>query len=276
MGFIEVRFNIEPMAPARDILIAELSEIGYDSFVEDEDGLKAYIEGNEFDNAKIRSLHVMQDHHFNISFDHGDMPDTNWNAEWEKNYEAIEIGDRIRVRASFHKPSDKFKYEVHIDPRMSFGTGHHSTTRLMLGHAVDMPLTEKDVLDMGCGTAVIAILAKMRGARTVLAIDIDENSVRNSQENIALNAVEIDVQKGGAECLKGLHFDVIFANINRNVLLEDMPHYVEALNSGGTLLMSGFYKQDIAAIKEKADSCGMEFLSKAQELDWCFLEFVKR
>jgi len=276
MGYVEVRFNIEPMELARDILIAELSEIGYDSFVEDEEGLKAYIEGSDFDKSKIRSLFIMQDHHFKISFDHGDMPDTNWNAEWEKNYEPIEIGEKIRVRASFHEPSDEFEYEIHIDPRMSFGTGHHSTTRLMLGHAVEMPLAEKSVLDMGCGTAVIAILANMRGAGKVLAVDIDENSVRNSQENVALNAVEVDVQKGGAERLKGLLFDVIFANINRNVLLEDMPRYIEALNTGGNLLMSGFYEQDIAALKEKAKSCGMEFVSKAQELEWCFLEFVKR
>ncbi len=276
MTFMEVKFNIEPIEPARDILMAELSELGYDSFEEDEDGLKAYIEKERFDSTKIRSLYVLNDRHFKISFDSSELPDTNWNAEWEKSYAPIDIDSKILVRALFHPPSDHHEYDILIDPRMSFGTGHHSTTRLMLRNALQKDLEDKTVLDMGCGTAVIAIFCKMCGAKDVLAMDIDENCVRNSMENCIMNHVEIDVQKGEAHSLNGLQFDIIFANINRNVLLEDMVRYTDSLNDNGTLVISGFYEQDIKVLREKARSCGMEFINKAQELEWCALEFVKR
>ena len=275
MAWVELSFTFQPLDPYRDILIAELSELGFGSFVEDEEGLKAYIEEKDFDVQIIRSLYIIRDPKLKIVHEHRTLEEKNWNAEWESEYEPIEIGEDVRVRASFHARSEVFAYDILIDPRMSFGTGHHATTRLMLVNTFSKDLNGLNVLDMGCGTAVIAILAKMKGAGSVSAVDIDDNCVRNSKENIALNHVEIDVQKGGVELISSMSFNIIFANINRNILLADMSEYASALNSEGTLVISGFYKEDIEVLTEKAKQCGMEFVAKAQEAEWCSVEFIK-
>lgn len=276
MAHEELLFVFQPLEPYRDILIAELLDLGYEAFEEVDEGLKAYIAKDQFDVVQVRSLYVLNDSNLKVEFTHAPLPEKNWNAEWEADYEPIEIAKKVRVRASFHQKSEAFAYDILIDPRMSFGTGHHATTRLMLTNAYSKELTGLNVLDMGCGTAVIAILAKMKNAATVAAIDIDDNCVRNSIENVELNHVNIDVQKGGAERLSGQCFHVIFANINRNVLLEDMPMYSEALEDGGILVMSGFYEADLDALTERATTLGMEFVSKAQEAEWCSLEFKKK
>lgn len=274
MAHTEVRFTFQPLAPYRDILIAELSELGFEAFEEDDEGLKAFIRSEHFSAEHLKGLSPVKDPSLQLRYDLREIEEKNWNAEWEAAYEPIEIGN-VRVRASFHQPSAAVQYDILINPRMSFGTGHHATTRLMLHRAAAMELQALDVLDMGCGTAVIAILAKMKDAAHVDAIDIDENCVRNAMENKALNGVEIHVQKGGSEKLSGQCYDVIFANINRNVLLQDMVAYHAALKKGGHLVMSGFYQKDVEALSGKAAALGMEFVSKANEAEWFRLEFKK-
>lgn len=278
MNYTEVRFFIEPYEEyISDLLAEELGEIGFDSFVPTEESLDAYILETAFDESKLISL--LTDFPFEVSIEYKvtQIESKNWNEEWEKNFfEPIVIGNDCVIHSSFHKDVPKVKYDIVIDPKMAFGTGHHETTSLVIGELLKMDLEGKTLLDMGCGTAVLAILAAMRGAKGILAIDIDTWCTDNSIENIAINKIGgIEVKLGGAELLSGLHFDIVLANINRNILLADMEQYAACLSTGGELYMSGFYKEDIPLIEAEANRNGLKLISFNEKNNWVVVKTVK-
>lgn len=276
MQYIEVEFGCEPNTEViTDILSAQLGEIGFESFVVTPTGLHAYIPQSLLSEEKVDELLSNFPVEAAIGYTWKAMEDKNWNEEWEKNYfQPVVIDDLLCIHSSFHKVEGEFKYRILIDPKMSFGTGHHQTTELMMRSLLKMDVQGKSLLDMGCGTAVLAILASMRGASPITAIDIDEWAFHNSVENVRLNGVDnIHLLEGGAELLGTETFDVILANINRNILLQDMAKYTSVLNKGGQLVMSGFYKEDIAAIRAEAERNGLTFVSFAEINQWVVVIF---
>jgi len=277
MNYFEINFVIEPFEEyISDVLASELGEIGFDSFVPTEQGLDAYALETAFDETKLKSL--LADFPFEASIEYKvtQIESKNWNEEWEKHYfEPIVIGNECVIHSSFHKNVPKAKYDIVIDPKMAFGTGHHETTSLMIGRLLQMNLTGKTLLDMGCGTSVLAILAAMRGAKDIVAIDIDTWCTENSIENIAVNNIAgIKVLLGGAELLAGLHFDIILANINRNILLADMEQYAACLSTGGELYMSGFYVHDIPLIEAEASRNGLKLVDYQEKNNWAVVKTV--
>lgn len=270
----------------RDLLVDTLGNEGpYESFVETKDGLKAYVPINLFDESWLRQQ--MQELHdqfptFNFQFSIQEMPDKNWNEEWEKGHQAVLVeynGGSVWVRAPFHPHRDDVSYELIIEPKMSFGTAHHPTTYMMLSYVAELDMQGKRVLDMGCGTAVLGILAKMRGASYVEGIDIDEWAFANARENAATNHVEITLKLGDASLLAAAGsqqpaFDIIIANINRNILLADMDKYAAVLKAGGTLLLSGFYEADEAALVARAEELGMTLKNRKNRDGWSALELT--
>ncbi|MDD2997167.1 MAG: 50S ribosomal protein L11 methyltransferase [Paludibacter sp.] len=279
MNFIQVNFSFDTFEEfMADILAAELAEIGFDSFVPCENGMLAFIPETKFNENSLKDAIDNYPLEVAISYEIVTVASKNWNEEWEKHYfEPIVIGEECVIHSSFHKDIPVAKYDIIIDPKMAFGTGHHETTSLVIGEILKMDLTNKKVLDMGCGTAVLAILAAMRGATELLAIDIDSWCTENSLENIALNKVSgIEVKLGGAELLVGLDFDIILANINRNILLADMEKYAACLTTGGELYMSGFYKADIPVIEAEANRNGLELIDFKEKNNWVVVKSVKK
>ena len=279
MKYFEFTFNTNPCTETvNDVLAAVLGEAGFESFVECEGGIQAYIQQTLFDEEALKEMVVnfpLPD--TRIEYTIKEAEDKNWNEEWEKNFfQPIVIGDRCCIHSTFHKDTPKTEYEILIDPQMAFGTGHHETTSLIIEELLDSELKDKSLLDMGCGTSILAILARMRGARPCTAIDIDEWCVRNSIENIELNGVnEIAVSQGDASSLVGKGpFDVIIANINRNILLNDMRHYIACMHPGAELYMSGFYIDDIHAIREEAEKNGLVFVHYKEKNRWAEVKFV--
>ena len=275
MKYIEVTFTMESTELFRDLLIDNLGNEGpYESFVETKDGLQAYVQAPVYDAdwlaATVQAFPVPLRYHV------VEMEDKDWNEEWEKGHQAVLVeyeGGSVWVRAPFHPHRDDVSYELIIEPKMSFGTAHHPTTYMMLSYVAELDMQGKRVLDMGCGTAVLAILAKMRGANYVEGVDIDEWAFNNARENAASNGVEIELKLGDANTLVG-NFDIIIANINRNILLADMDKYAAVLNAGGTLLLSGFYEADEKALVAKANDLGLQLKSKKNRDGWSALELV--
>ncbi|MBP3680051.1 MAG: 50S ribosomal protein L11 methyltransferase [Bacteroidaceae bacterium] len=281
MKYFEVTFTTQPCnETTNDVVSALAGEIGFESFVEWENGVQAYIQQNLFDEEALKEMvneFPLPDTH--ITYTIQEAEDKDWNEEWEKNFfQPIVIGDRCCIHSTFHKDTPKTEYEILINPQMAFGTGHHETTSSIICELLDADLNGKNVLDMGCGTSILAILASMRGAKAVTAIDIDDWCVNNSRDNIALNNIHnIEVKWGDAALLEGHEpFDVIIANINRNILLADMSRYVACMHSGSELFMSGFYVEDIPAIQEKAESLGMTFLHHREKNNWAAVKFVMK
>lgn len=276
-SYTEYKFTVEPKNPATEILIAELAEIGFDTFEETETGMFAYIPTPQDKKDILEEVNILDSIVFDISYQKKIIEQQNWNEQWEKDFKPIEIDDRCNIRASFH-PKKEVDFDIVINPKMSFGTGHHATTHLMLDFILKEDLTDKKVLDMGCGTGVLAILASMKNAKHVDAIDIDIWSVENARENIALNNCKnISVYEGDVELLKSEteKYDVIFANINRNILLEDMQAYAGRLTNRGTLLLSGFYEADLPLIKQEAKKYDLNYDSHCVRNDWTALKLLK-
>lgn len=273
-SYLEFDFKINPLTPWNEILMAELIEIGFDSFTEENDGILAYIQKDIFSEEQLENLGILHREDIQISFTYQEMPNINWNEEWEKNFSPINVEDKVLIRAEFHDP-DPTMHEIVIQPKMSFGTGHHPTTHLMIQQMLEMDFEGKKVLDMGCGTSVLAIFAKQKGAAEVTAIDIDEWSVENSIENAQRNGVELKISKGTAENLGNEMFDIILANINRNILISDIPAYVSVLNNGGKLLLSGLCFFDVNDILEVCTSQGLILENKQQREEWISLLLKK-
>jgi ribosomal protein L11 methyltransferase len=269
-------FTLSPLDPFRDILLAELVELGFDSFEETSTGLKAYaiqeqLAADWWDAVQLRHMEGVE-----ITFTKEEVPDINWNAEWEKQFEPIELGHRCRVRADFH-PFKEVEHDLIISPKMSFGTGHHQTTFMMLEFLLEAELTGAAVLDMGCGTGVLAILAEQRGAVGIKAVDIDHWAVENAKENILLNkAKSIEVKQGDMQILHSWpnQFQWVIANINRNILLQDIPEYVRCLKEEGVLLLSGFYTEDLPLIDQSCAALGGRLEKKRERDNWVAAKYV--
>ena len=266
-NYLEFSFKISPLQPWNEILMAELIEIGFDSFTEENDGILGYVQKDLFDDNQLKNLPLFQNQGVKIEFSFTEMPNINWNEEWEKNFEPINIDDKVLIRAEFHE-SVPGMHEIIIQPKMSFGTGHHPTTHLMIQQMMEMDFKNKKVLDMGCGTSVLAIYAKQIGAGETKAIDIDEWSVENSKENAERNNVELDIELGTAENLGKDRYDIILANINRNILISDIPVYESVLNNGGQLLLSGLCFFDVDDILEVCTENNLKMKKKLQREEW--------
>ena len=272
--YIGYEFKMNPLQPATEILIAELGYAGFESFVENNEGLTAYIQKEDWNAFILDGINILKSSQFAITYSFNEIEQTNWNAEWENNFKPIVVDDLVTIRAPFHDKPDT-KYDLIIEPKMSFGTGHHETTHMMIQHILKNVFKGKSVLDMGCGTGVLAILAEKVGAISLDAIDIDNWCYINSLENVDRNKCEhISVYEGDVSLLKDQSYDVVIANINRNILLSDIPAYARCLNKDGFLFLSGFYKNDILLIEKKCK----EYMLKLDEIiergDWISLKFI--
>ncbi len=276
MKYIEVTFTMDDTSLFRDILVDTLGNEGpYESFVETKDGVKAYVPANQYDKHFLEV--TVETFPVPLKYKVEEMEDKNWNEEWEKGHQAVLVeynGGSVWVRAPFHPHRTDVDYELIIEPKMSFGTAHHPTTYMMLSYVAELDMVGRRVLDMGCGTAVLGILAKMRGADYVEGVDIDEWAFNNARENASANNVDITLKLGDAGTLQG-NFDIIIANINRNILLADMERYAAVLNVGGTLLLSGFYEADEGVLIARANELGMTLKSKKNRDGWSALQLMK-
>jgi ribosomal protein L11 methyltransferase len=271
--YIEYNFTLSPKEPTTEILIAELGNAGFESFVESEDGVTAYIQKKEWNASILDDIFVLNSEEFSIEYNQNEVAQTNWNSEWEKNFEAIQVDDLVSIRAPFHARPN-LKYDIVIEPKMSFGTGHHETTHMMVQHLLKLDLENKKVLDMGCGTGILAIFAEMKGAKPVDAIDIDNWCYENSLENVTRNNCEnISVYEGDSSLLVAKKYDVIIANINRNILLMDMKMYANCLSEKGILLLSGFYEEDIPVIDAEVSKHGLKLETFIQRNNWVALKY---
>ncbi len=273
-SYIGYHFTIEPKELGSEILIAELGEKAFESFTETETGIDAFVQKELWDETILDGIFILQSEEFNINYTFEEIEQVNWNEEWEKNFEPIEVDGKCHVRAPFH-PKTEAEFDIVIEPKMSFGTGHHETTHMMIQHLLEMNVNGLKTLDMGCGTAILAILAEMKGAQPIDAIDIDNwcylNSIENAERN---NCKHISVNEGDAALLQGKKYDLIIANINRNILLNDMQSYVDCLNAGGTILFSGFYEEDIPFIDNSCTEKGLTYIKKFQRNNWVSLKYV--
>ncbi len=272
--YIAYHFTVEPKELGTEILIAQLGELPFESFEETDSGCIAYIQkALEIPNM-LDDVYVLKSSEFKISYTFEEIEQVNWNEEWEKNFDPIDVDGTCHVRAPFHKKTNA-EFDIIIEPKMSFGTGHHETTHMMIQHLLEMNCTNLKTLDMGCGTAILAILAEMKGAKPIDAIDIDnwcyQNSIENAQRN---NCTQISVFEGDASLLKNKKYDLIIANINRNILLNDMQTYADALNKKGILLLSGFYDEDVSIINQSCEEKGMTFVKKIQRNNWVSLKYL--
>lgn len=262
----------------QELLIQELGNAGFDTFEERPSGFVGYIASDQLDTDLLDRVLIMLPLGFVVDYEVKEIKPQNWNILWESNFDPIVVGNQCYVRATFHDPKPEFPYELVIDPKMSFGTGHHQTTSMMLQYILEGNWENKHLLDMGCGTGILSVLAAKMGASSVLAIDYDANCIDNTQENAKLNNVEpiISVKIGSDGEIIGLVFDSIFANINRNILLDHLKTYADALKKGGTLYVSGFYRvNDLNVLIEKAKDVGLYFISEKFDEPWSAAQFQK-
>lgn len=275
VNYIGYTFKVSPKEPATEILIAQLGFAGFESFVENEDGVTAYIQENDWNSTILNDIQILNSNEFEISYKEEVIEQTNWNREWEKNFNQIQVDDLVSIRAPFHE-NPNLKYDIVIEPKMSFGTGHHETTHMMVQQLLELDLTNKKVLDMGCGTGILAIFAEMKGAKPIDAIDIDNWCYENSLENVERNKCKhITVYEGDASLLIDKKYDVIIANINRNILLNDMEAYMKCLNEKGIILFSGFYREDIPIIEAEVSKYGLTLDKTIERNNWVSLRYLK-
>lgn len=278
MDYNKITININPPEEwLRDVLAAQLGEAGFESFVETETGIEAFIQTALYNEEQLFEVIKSFEEDFTFEVSSETIKSRNWNEEWEKNYfKPLVIKDECVIRAPFHTDFPKAKYEIIIEPNMAFGTGNHETTSMMVETILENDMTGKNVLDMGCGTGILGIQASMKGAEKVTAIDIDEWSFNGATENAALNKIEnMVVKQGDAGLLGNEKFDIIFANIHKNVLMNDLPAYSDVLLPGGMLVMSGFYAEDIPDIKAKAESLGLQDDGYKTKNNWIAGRFIK-
>ncbi|MFL0134221.1 50S ribosomal protein L11 methyltransferase, partial [Tenacibaculum maritimum] len=268
-------FIVSPKEPATEILIAELGAAGFESFVENETGVVAYIQKDFWNKEILNDIFILNAGEFSIKYTQQEIAQTNWNAEWEKNFPPIQVEAKVSIRAPFHE-NPNLPYDIVIEPKMSFGTGHHETTHMMVQHLLEMDVAGMKTLDMGCGTGILAIFAEMRGANPIDAIDIDNWCYENSLENIKRNnSKHIAVFEGDSALLNNKKYDLIIANINRNILLMDMEIYTNCLHKEGVLLLSGFYKEDIPVINEEVIKYGLKLDKTLERNNWVALKYLK-
>lgn len=260
----------------QDLLIDALGAIGFDTFEEVEQGFKAYIQADAFESGQLEEAIGDYRELFDFSYDITLIPQKNWNEVWESNFEPMQVKDQIWVRATFHQPRPDFPYEIVIDPKMAFGTGHHETTTMMMDAMLSADLKDKNVLDMGCGTGILAILAAKLGAKTITAIDYDPVCFESTVENSALNHIHnITPLCGSKEVIPDEKYDVILANINRNILLDQIQRYSEVLKPGGEIYFSGFYEApDLAIITNEARKFRLKYISHQKMKNWVAAQFI--
>ncbi|HNX21548.1 MAG TPA: 50S ribosomal protein L11 methyltransferase [Bacteroidales bacterium] len=279
MNYLEIKLVFSQPEPWKEVFTALLGDLGCESFSdgETEEELLAYIPEDLFDKEQIDELLTEHPYEVKIQYSIQEVKTENWNVLWESNYSPVLIADKCYIRAPFHKKMEHVDYEIEIEPKMSFGTAHHETTAMMIEYLLEEPVAQKSVLDMGAGTGVLAILSYMKGAFPVTAIDNDEwaylNNIENNSRN---NADQIVVKLGDAETIKGDLYQIIIANINRNILLRDLPEYEKCLEKNGIIFLSGFYvEEDLALIREKCESLGLYYVSHKEKNKWCSAKFIK-
>lgn len=279
MNYYELSFIVEDEEGyRRDLLISALGDIGFDTFEETEDGFNAYVPVDSFSDEVLTQVLNPFYEQFPFSFSINFIEQKNWNEVWESNFEPIVIGDQIYVRATFHQPKPEVKYEIVIDPKMAFGTGHHQTTAMVLQLMLTEDFAGKKVLDMGCGTGILAIMAAKLNADSITAIDYDPVCYESTIENAQLNNINnIVALCGSKEAIPAEQYDTILANINRNILLDQMDRYAEVLKPGGTIFFSGFYETpDLQIITDAANLLGLNYIAHKTDKDWVAAKFVKQ
>ncbi|MCF8231103.1 MAG: 50S ribosomal protein L11 methyltransferase [Bacteroidales bacterium] len=276
MNYIELHCKVFPAEPASDILTAQLAEIGYESFAESDTGLLAYIPADSFDFEAVKQLPLIRDGLFDVTLEYEEIEEENWNRLWESNYDPVLIDELCYIRAPFHSARNDVQYDIIIEPRMSFGTAHHETTELVIRLMFEEDFKGKQVLDMGSGTGILSILASKMGAKKITAIDVDQWAHENAPGNFRHNALQIpEIILGDVSAIPNHEFDMILANINRNVLISDLEAYAGHLDNNGRLLMSGFYEHDIELVKQEAARHGLALINNNQKNDWVALTFEK-
>ncbi len=275
MKYIEVEFTFNPEEIDGEIVLAEISDLAFESFAEEDGKILAYAQEEDFDASALKDFQWLKDNP--VKFKQNQINDINWNEEWEKNFDPIEVSDNCIVRATFHNVEKEYEYDLLIDPKMSFGTGHHATTHLVLKNMFQFNFEGSQVLDMGAGTGVLAVLAIKLGADHALAIDNNPWAFENAMDNVKLNDCEgkITVEIGESELIQGKTFNYILANINRNVILADLPHYEKALAKDGALLVSGIMNHDVQFVLDKAKEVGLVLDSLEEKDNWNLFVFKK-
>jgi ribosomal protein L11 methyltransferase len=278
MNYLKVTFRITPAEEwFSDLLINDLADLGFDSFVEIPDGFEAYIPFIKYQRSAVEDIALLDDNRFTVSISEEETKDRNWNEEWEKNYfKPLLVAGRCLIRAPFHTEFPEAEIEIVIEPKMAFGTGNHETTSLMMEFILSTSVSGKSVLDMGSGTAILSILASKLGASSVTAIDTDEWAYHAGIENAAINGTDnIIVRQGDASLLESGNYDIILANIQRNIILNDLPAYNSVLKNNGIIFLSGFYTRDLELITDKANSLGLRFIRSAEKNNWVAAIFLK-
>ncbi|QTV04724.1 50S ribosomal protein L11 methyltransferase [Faecalibacter bovis] len=273
-NYIEYKFQVTETEPWNEIIIANISDLPFESFLENENGFDAYIPATDENEAEIKEVLDTLDY-IEFSYTRTEIEQQNWNATWEESFSPILVNDQCLIRAEFHETIENIPYEIIIQPKMSFGTGHHSTTHLMVEYILETEFSGKDILDMGCGTSILAILGMKKNANYAECIDIDEWAVENSIENGKRNGVSLDAKMGDNSLLGTKTFDIILANINKNILMAQIPSYIEVLNDGGDLFLSGLMEQDYNDIHAFCIERGLTFVSVKQRNEWIALHFKK-
>lgn len=278
MNYWEFSFNLKPRQPWSEVLVAELGELGFDSFVDTDLGVKAYVAEDVYEEENVHDLihEYMNRDELELTFEKQFIPEQNWNAAWESSFEPVRVGNELLIVAPFHHIEQPAKYTIIIEPKMSFGTGHHHTTRLMAQSLLNFEDLPGNILDMGCGTGVLAILAEKLGAKNIIAIDIEDWAYENAVENTERNGcTAIQVLKGDARLLEGKTFDMILANINKNVLIQDLNVYAACLNVNGLLILSGFFSSDNQILVDSAKKTNLALINAMSEENWSCLHFKK-
>ena len=270
--YIELDVTVHPLEPFRDVFIAQLGELGFESFSDTDEGFLAYVDKAHF--HEETAADALQWEGVQVSYSFKEIEQVNWNEEWEKNFSPIEVDGQVYIRAPFHETKAGFEYTMLIEPKMSLGTGHHQTTHMMIQWLLEHPTQDMEVLDMGCGTGILGILAGMRGASKVHGIDVDTWCIENTLENAARNGVTMTARQGGVEVLTG-EYDLILANINLNVLLADVEQYARALRVGGLIFFSGFYERDVPTLRAKAEEVGLRFEGTKERDQWFSIKMTK-